>query len=371
MKKLLMLSAVAISVFASDYQVGAGFGRNGVSNSIQNYNFGNIRIGKTLPKNHILRLEVEKATNITTNKESDSLSRALLNVEKDFYIDYKVTPYAFIGAGYQWINGKYSNSAVADLGIGAKYNIYKSFDLFIEGRGLRDFDNEANHYGLIIGFTFNFGGEKTSVKTEPAKPLDSDNDGIIDSLDKCPNTPAGAKVNNNGCPIDSDNDGIADYLDKCLNTPANVKVDNNGCPIDSDNDGIADYLDKCPNTPAGAKVDNNGCLKTFNLNITFANNSTKINKKFLPKINELVEFLKANPNIKIEIQGYTDNRGSKAYNIMISKKRAKAVYLKLLDLGVNKNQLTWAGYGPKNPIASNTTKEGRAQNRRVVAKVLK
>lgn len=90
-------------------------------------------------------------------------------------------------------------------------------------------------------------------------PVDSDNDGVADYLDKCPNTPAGAKVDSKGCPIDSDNDGVADYLDKCPNTPAGESVDANGCPLDSDNDGVADNLDKCPGTPAGVSVDKDGC----------------------------------------------------------------------------------------------------------------
>lgn len=90
-------------------------------------------------------------------------------------------------------------------------------------------------------------------------PLDADRDGVPDYLDKCPNTPSGVTVDKNGCPVDSDKDGVADYLDKCPNTPSGVAVDANGCPLDADKDGVPDYLDKCPNTPAGANVDANGC----------------------------------------------------------------------------------------------------------------
>ena len=373
MKKLIALSAIVAGLFAAEYQLGAGFGRNGVTHSpIKNYNFGNIRIGKYLPKNHILRLEAEKSTSIKTNTEDTSLNRVLLNVEHDFDFGSKFVPYAFIGGGYQWVKGAYDNAAVADLGLGAKYNFTKMFGLFVEARGLRDFHNNDNHYGLIGGLAFNFGGEKAAPapKEEPVKVIDSDNDGVPDSLDKCPNTPAGVKVDKNGCAIDSDNDGVPDYLDKCPNTPAGVKVDKNGCPIDSDNDGVADYLDKCPNTPKGMKVDQNGCAISFNFDITFDNNSAKIKAEFMPKIKEFAEFLKAHPDVKAEIQGYTDNVGSYKYNVVLSQKRAKAVYDALIKFGVNKDQITWAGYGPKNPIASNDTKEGRAKNRRVVAKII-
>lgn len=94
----------------------------------------------------------------------------------------------------------------------------------------------------------------------PHRPgKDSDGDGVPDALDKCPNTPKGAKVDARGCPIDSDGDGVADGLDKCPGTPKGVKVDREGCPVDSDRDGVFDGPDKCPDTPKGAKVDATGC----------------------------------------------------------------------------------------------------------------
>jgi outer membrane protein OmpA-like peptidoglycan-associated protein len=95
---------------------------------------------------------------------------------------------------------------------------------------------------------------------------DSDNDGVADALDKCPDTPIAArrKVDKDGCLLDSDKDGVPDYLDKCPKTSAAAigKVDSVGCPLDSDGDGVPDYLDKCPNTPleANGRVDVNGCL---------------------------------------------------------------------------------------------------------------
>lgn len=88
---------------------------------------------------------------------------------------------------------------------------------------------------------------------------DTDEDGIFDSKDLCPETPKGVMVDEFGCPLDSDKDGVADYIDKCSNTPANVKVDENGCPLDHDKDGIPDYLDICPETPNGVLVDKQGC----------------------------------------------------------------------------------------------------------------
>lgn len=90
-------------------------------------------------------------------------------------------------------------------------------------------------------------------------PIDSDGDGLIDGLDKCPKTPKGAEIDTTGCPIDSDDDGVFDGLDKCADTPKDAMVDENGCTQDSDKDGVIDGLDKCPKTLPGAAVDSTGC----------------------------------------------------------------------------------------------------------------
>jgi len=348
MKKIIALSAIVASLFAADYQFGAGFGRNGVKHTqMKNYNFANIRVDRFLPKNHILRAELERSTSIKIPgiDKDTSLTRALLNVEHYFTLkNTKLTPYAFIGGGYQWVKGVYDNSAVADLGVGIRYPVYKTLNFFAEARGLRDFHNNDNHWGFIGGLVFNFGSEKPAPIAKPVEEK--------------------PKI------IDSDGDGVPDNLDKCPNTPRGVKVDKNGCAIDSDGDGVPDYLDKCPNTLKGMEVNQNGCAISYNFGINFDNNSAKIKPQYLQKIEKFAEFLKKHPNVKAEIQGYTDNKGSEKYNLTLSKKRAKAVYEALIKLGVNKNQLSWAGYGEKNPIASNDTAEGRAKNRRVVAKII-
>lgn len=90
-------------------------------------------------------------------------------------------------------------------------------------------------------------------------PMDSDHDGVYDGLDKCPGTPAGAHVDATGCPTDSDGDGVPDGIDQCPGTPAGVHVDAKGCPVDSDGDGVPDGADQCPGTPPGVMVDAAGC----------------------------------------------------------------------------------------------------------------
>ena len=86
---------------------------------------------------------------------------------------------------------------------------------------------------------------------------------------------------------------------------------------------------------------------------------------------KLQEFLALNPQLQIEIQGHTDNQGSKTYNLELSTQRAQNVYEALLRFGINTRQLTYKGYGDSKPIASNETEEGRRINRRTQFKVVK
>jgi len=197
--------------------------------------------------------------------------------------------------------------------------------------------------------------------------IDSDKDGVIDLYDVCPNTPLGVKVNSKGCGIDTDGDGIADYRDKCPNTPKNIVVDQNGCAIDSDHDGVYNYYDKCPNTPEGMKVNFQGCPILAEYRFNFAFNSYKIDKKYYPQIKVLADYLKKHTTTTIEIQGYTDSIGSKEYNQKLSQKRANALKDILVNIyHISPDRIKTIGYGESHPIATNKTEQGRAKNRRIV-----
>jgi outer membrane protein OmpA-like peptidoglycan-associated protein len=105
------------------------------------------------------------------------------------------------------------------------------------------------------------GTPRGAIVDEEGCPLDGDGDGVFDGIDKCPDTPSGYAVDADGCSRDSDGDGVNDALDKCPDTPRGATVDGAGCPSDSDGDGVFDGIDKCPDTPKGAKVDSGGCPK--------------------------------------------------------------------------------------------------------------
>lgn len=197
--------------------------------------------------------------------------------------------------------------------------------------------------------------------------LDSDGDGVVDEADKCPNTPRGITVDARGCPPDSDGDGVPDYLDRCPSTPPGVAVDNSGCPFDSDGDGVADHLDKCPNTPKGATVNEAGCW-SLQATTLYDSNSSYIRAAAYPLLDEVTSILMKNPAMEVEVQGHTDNTGSAEYNQWLSEKRAQRVKDYLVSKGIDPSRLEAKGYGLTQPVASNATEEGRAQNRRVELK---
>ena len=135
-------------------------------------------------------------------------------------------------------------------------------------------------------------------------------------------------------------------------------------PMDSDGDGVTDDLDQCPNTPKGATVDARGCW-TYAAVVLFDFDSAEIKSEAHPMLDEAVLILKKNPEIKVEIDGHTDNVGPAAYNMMLSERRARSIMKYFVDHGVEAERLTIKGFGFTKPAASNDTKEGRAKNRRV------
>src|SRR5210317_1782720 len=170
--------------------------------------------------------------------------------------------------------------------------------------------------------------------------------------------------------LDSDGDGVPDYLDRCPGTPPGVAVDNSGCPFDSDGDGVADHLDKCPNTPKGATVNEAGCW-SLQATALYDSNSSYIRTEAYPLLDEVASILEKNPEMEVEVQGHTDNTGSAKYNQWLSEKRAQKVKDYLVSKGIDPSRLEAKGYGLTQPVASNATEEGRAQNRRVELKRLR
>ena len=142
-------------------------------------------------------------------------------------------------------------------------------------------------------------------------------------------------------------------------------------PKDSDGDGVTDDKDRCPNTTPGTKVDEIGCFTEATLNLLFEFDSAQLTPADVRQLDAVLANLKNFPSdviasIRVNIAGHTDSRGREAYNQGLSERRAASVKEYIAAGGFPAGQMSTVGYGETQPVASNDTDEGRAQNRRVV-----
>lgn len=154
---------------------------------------------------------------------------------------------------------------------------------------------------------------------------------------------------------------------------------------DDDADGVANKFDKCPGTPSGTAVDGSGCALPVNKpdvkvyvteedkkvvrdaisNLEFDLGKATIRDHSFPSLDRVAELL-ISKNFTLKLAGHTDNTGSAALNMKLSKDRAEAVRQYLVNKGANASRIEATGYGQTQPIATNKTAAGRQQNRRVV-----
>ena len=319
----------------------------------------------------------------------------------------KLVPYVVAGIGAIYSSpdiGADRDHFLFNYGIGIKYFILDDLiALRAEVRHLVDFPEPDNNLQYLAGLTFQLGKSAPSPapvaieKSEPAPvdadsdgdgvldsmdqchdtpagapvdskgcPLDSDGDGVYDYLDQCPDTPASASVDGKGCPLDSDGDGVYDYLDQCPDTPAGAPVDSKGCPLDSDGDGVYDYLDKCPDTPKGVSVDTDGCPTVLTLHIKFNHDNHGIGSEYDSEIAKAAQCINDYPGNIVFIDGHTDSNGATAYNQKLSERRAAAVKSRLIEkFYIPESRMAARGFGEDQPVADNNSDEGRGLNRRV------
>ncbi len=301
---------------------------------------------------------------------------------------HTIAPYLYSGASLanHGQGNKNSNSGWGfqiPVGIGFNINVSNDHNLQAQLESGYEFsvsDNAFDNLQHSLGLVYFFDGKQGEVAPPPPPPpplpppapLDTDGDGISDDVDKCPDVAGVASLG--GCP-DADGDGISDAEDQCPSVRGVVKY--SGCPIpDTDNDGFNDEEDKCPNV---ASPTNNGCpvvkqevvekIEEAAGQVHFESSKSKLTVDSDENLDIIAGLLRDNPTYKCDIEGHTDASGSYDFNKQLSEARAKVCYDYLVSKGIDPDRLTYKGYGPDVPVATNDTKEGRAKNRRTEFKL--
>ncbi len=229
---------------------------------------------------------------------------------------------------------------------------------------------------------------------------DNDRDGILDVDDDCPliAEDADGDEDEDGCPEqekapeihDRDKDGILDEEDECPDDPEDRDgfEDADGCPDDdNDRDGFPDLNDECPleREVLNGFEDDDGCPDEGEALVTVTDDELQllqgirfktasheiVGQKSFEILDAVSAVLKANQDLRVLIEGHTDSKGRRRYNISLSNRRAKSVRKHLIESGIDGSRMEAKGFGPDRPIETNETEEGRSANRRVVFTKLK
>lgn len=301
----------------------------------KNYFNAGISLGKNLDDTFIDQIEVAylRSDNL---KYKDSIgtthvNRLFLNAVKNFPLDDKLSAYALAGVGYQDVTHEafeHKDSALLNYGLGLRYDIpYYGISVKSDVRHLIATQNTSSDVMYTLGLAMPL-GKKYSEDIKATVPIINEEKKEI----------------------------VPKEIEKTLVLPQ-----------DDDNDGVINKLDKCPNTTKGVKVNAEGCVETINLNINFDNNSAIIKNVYNEKLVSFAKIMQENKNLTAVIEAHTDSKGSDSYNQTLSNQRAISVVNALKKYNINSSRLKAVGYGETQPIASNDTEEGKAQNRRVTA----
>lgn len=305
-----------------------------------------------------------------------------------------VIPYVSLGggiAGYKPVLNESSNSPIdyksdgkdiqeffVPVGAGLKFivspavNVDLGFRMnYVDGDNLDGYSGGVYHkdkftYGFA-GLEFAIGSKGTQqlMANNPVADLKRDlmdeNNALRASVTSSQQQSAGEinalKTEISTLKTDTDKDGVADYLDKCPNTPDSVKVDGSGCP-----------LPKLQPPPPPATViiteEDRRTVDEAIKDLQFETGKSTIRSSSYASLDRVAAIL-VNKNFSLKLAGHTDNVGSDASNMKLSKDRAESVKDYLVSKGANPSRIEATGYGETQPITSNKTAEGRQKNRRV------
>jgi len=325
MKKVIMtVAGIALlgmtSSLAKEDEIGFNIGATSIHNEDSvdfkstsggiNYQFNNTNDMGIKPRVDVDYVKIEDYSKV------NGLYKGSVNAVYEFAEENVVSPYVLAGVGYETVDGELDNEfedhVFSQIGAGLNYKTESGINLKVEGRVVQIYDGvrQENEVVLVGGVSIPVDKFKREVVIE------------------------------NDCPI---------------------KIEG----PDEDRDGVLDSLDQCPNTPCGFTVDAYGCPIKGTLMILFEVDKAIIRPESMPKVQKFAKYLLGDKGTTVKVIGHTDSDGSDAYNISLSDRRANSVMRELVASGVSEFRLTSLGKGESMPVASNNTVQGKSLNRRI------
>ena len=220
----------------------------------------------------------------------------------------------------------------ADLGVGYRHYFNERFALYLEGKGHYQWSEDYMDFSSRLGLIYYFGDFKKPLP-EPAQ---------ASPVAAKPAAPKKVVAS----AIDSDKDGVVDSLDKCAKTPMSDKVDSQGCTI---------FTNK---------------TASLTLLVNFDNNKADVKSEYAGEVAKAAEFMKTYPHVNLVVEGHTSALGAADHNKRLSQKRAEAIVAMLIEqFDISADRLTAVGYGEERLLSTENSAQAHALNRRIEARV--
>ncbi|WP_019675083.1 OmpA family protein [Arsukibacterium perlucidum] len=286
-----------------------------------------IEIGYYLNESWALRAEFAKLDLSSKLDGSDSDGNRL-GIDVMYHL--ASMPSTYVVGGLKRMDAVQSSTAF-NIGVGYKHFFNQNFGLFAEANRYQGIDESYADAGIKLGMTYLFGSAAAKVAPTPAPAP----------------APAPAPVQP-AKPADSDNDGVTDANDRCPNTAATHQVDPQGCTV------FTEEMQR---------------VGDVDIEVKFGFDSASVSADQRSEVIQLAAFMKRFPESEVVIEGHASNIGNPSYNMLLSKRRAQSVADILTGEGVESSRITAVGYGVTRLRVQGNTPEAHAANQRIEAKV--
>ena len=339
MKKSLVSLAIAVSCLGATVAL-ADAGQFYIAPGLQKMNY-DAEVGLDNDLGYVIGIGYDFTSRLSAEfsvmdlnpetKAKRELDQDLWKIDVLYGLDFdlgRFKPFVVSGLGNSNIDGE--NDSIWDIGAGLRLPLNERWTWRTSIRNYyalgRDFEDQD--FGIDTTLVYRLGGSRKSMASSNEPPRE----GIQEVV----------------AVADADRDGVPDANDLCSDTPRSYAVDKDGCPIAIEEVARVELL------------------------VNFDFDRSEVKEQYLPEIERVARFMEQYPDRVVELEGHTDSRGTDAYNLGLSQRRAEAVMAELVGrFGISPSRVSAKGFGESQPIGNNDSAQGRAENRRVITVVIK